>query len=90
MWAIPQMGLPCLPSNDYYQWPATIIFVLRSLYRNILINVKKKYYILYMRLLCGIQKSYPNRNGMAKNTHLLTNFKKLCIMALFVHFYAYY
>jgi hypothetical protein len=40
--------LPCLPSNDYYQWPATIILVLTYIYHNILITVKKKYYILYI------------------------------------------
>ena len=50
-------GLPCLPSNDYYQWPATIIFVLKQFYHNILINVKKKYYILYIHLLIGNWKS---------------------------------
>jgi len=42
--------LPGLPSNDYYQWPATIISMLIYIYHNILINVKKKYYILYA---CG-------------------------------------
>jgi hypothetical protein len=43
------MDLPCLPSNDYYQWPATITLMLIYIYHNILINVKKKYYMLYVR-----------------------------------------
>ena len=51
MWAKPLGDLPCLPSNDYYQWPATIIFVLLYFYHNILINVKKKYYMLYIHAL---------------------------------------
>ena len=44
---IVSLNLPCLPSNDYHQWPATIIFVF-NLYRNIWLNVKKKTYILYI------------------------------------------
>jgi hypothetical protein len=73
MWAKPPKDLPCLPSNDYYQWPATIIFVLIYFYHNILINVKKKYYILYIDLLIGNCKLLSNRNGIVKNERLLTN-----------------
>jgi hypothetical protein len=54
-------GLPCLPSNDYYQWPATIIFVFVYFYHNILINVKKKYYILYIHRLIGNLKALKSK-----------------------------
>ena len=43
----PKRASPCLPSNDYHQWPATIIDMLRLQYHNILMNVKKKYYMWY-------------------------------------------
>jgi hypothetical protein len=77
MWAKPLRGLPCLPSNDYYQWPATIIFVLIYYYHNILINVKKKYYMLYIHLLIGNCKLPLNRNGIVKNERFLTNYSEI-------------
>jgi hypothetical protein len=49
---IVSLDLPCLPSNDYHQWPATIIFEY-NLYRNIWLNVKKKTYILYISVFYG-------------------------------------
>jgi len=61
MWAKPLGDLPCLPSNDYYQWPATIIFVLLYFYHNILINVKKKYYMLYIHTLIRRYKLPSNQ-----------------------------
>jgi len=77
MWAKPLGDLPCLPSNDYYQWPATIIFVLLYFYHNILINVKKKYYILYIHALISHYKLPSNQNGIVKNACLLTNYSEI-------------
>jgi hypothetical protein len=48
----PCRTLPCLPSNDYYQWPATIIDMLCLPYHNILTNVKKNHYMWYVDALC--------------------------------------
>jgi hypothetical protein len=50
--------LPCLPSNDYYQWPATIIVLLVYIYHNILINVKKKCHILCILVLISSFKPF--------------------------------
>jgi hypothetical protein len=72
MRAKPLWDLPCLPSNDYYQWPATIIFVLIYFYHNILINVKKKYYMWYIHALISDGKLPSNQNGIVKNECLLT------------------
>ena len=77
MWAKPLRDLPCLPSNDYYQWPATIIFVLIYLYHNILINVKKKYYMLYIHALISDGKLPSNQNEIVENECLLTNYSEI-------------
>ena len=46
-------------------------------YHNILINVKKKYYMLYIHALISDGKLPSNQNGIVKNECLLTNYSEI-------------